>query len=469
MKPQSKTAIELNLRTKAWSLCFDTKNITLTAIHNKINQIHYKGCEIIEDYANRSDDEIQDLIEEFKSRHGVKRGDVFMALPRQEAMIQIAEFPLEAANNLEEVMEYQLGNYFPIDLDLYEFFPQIIGKSDQLKVMILAIEKKYLGHAFGFIRRWNLKLAGLTLDSFAFVNGLAKLDADVFAQARILAFRAYPEGLEMLGLNQGRLVSSHYFNLDPEAGPETMVSGLQQGFSSARMDPNEIDHFFYCGPYFEANRAYLEEQGIPFETWRDGRGEIIPPEALTGIGAAICGVHDKLHLGLNMLPEKQRKRQKRLPVILGTILLCLLAVYFVVHEFNDYQALRDRRARVVRQEKELMEALSQVAAARSDFQNKKIQLELFQRFQTSKMLIKSLDAMARDLPDDTYLTSFQVKHGDELQVQGHSDDPFKIETILKNMPFLTDVTPSNATTSGRNDDGKKRFIYKAKLVLEEFH
>ena len=87
MNQVKKLSPEINLRTKAWGLCVDQNKLTLTAVHNKLNQLSYKSTEILENYQNLNDEEVQDFIEEFQNRHKVKRGDSFMVLPRSEVEI----------------------------------------------------------------------------------------------------------------------------------------------------------------------------------------------------------------------------------------------------------------------------------------------------------------------------------------------------------------------------------------------
>jgi len=537
MKKDRNLKVDLSLRTRGWSITFDERNLYLTAVHNKLNQIQYSGYEVLEDFESKSDDEIIEFIEEFQNTHNVKRGDAYLALPRSETIIQIAEFPSEARDNLEEVMEYQLGNYFAGDLDNMDFFPQIISDTDQLKVMIVAVKKEHLGHVFGFIRRWKLKLTGVSIEPFALVNGLAKTDQDAFAKSKITVFRPSLLGMEMVVVNEGRLAVSHFFpmgepvdagapaeprseedenegedqepsseNLDsfgmdtgteeadskveaetedqdwddqpetdhwedqdkiPAVDYEALVSNLEQGFSLARIDPNEVDTYIWSGEAYPEVREFMESDiGIPFESWHDITGKRIDDPALPGFGAAMCSVVDKPLLGLNMLPEKMQKRQKRLPLILATVAIAVLAIFFVFAEARSYSKLTKEAARVNREHAQVMDRMLEVSAARSQLESRREELELYRKYQASNLLIKMLLTLSTDLPDNTFLTHVQVKNGDDITIQGESDDPFKIQRILTDIPFLKDVKPGNAITTGRNRDGKRRFMYKATIDLE---
>ncbi len=468
MKGTPKLNVELNLRTRAWGIGFDERNLYLTAIHNKLNQIRFQGREVLEDFESKTDDEIQEFLDDFLRAHGVKRGDTYLTIPRSQVQIHVTEFPKEARNNLEEVMEYQLGNFFPGDLDAYQFFPQILGEADQLlKVMIVAVKKEHLGHAFGVIRRWKLKLAGMTLETFALVNGLLKSDPKRCAETKIVVFRFYGSGLEMIAVHSGRLVMSYYTPFAEGEDPNKLIVELERGFSQARMEPNEVDTYLYAGTERPELLEFLRgEVGIPFSAWTDFTGREVDPEGLAGFGGSVSAVHDNLPLGLNMLPENLRKRHQRVPVILGSIVLALLALFWVVGEFREYSDLRGEAAQLQRRHDQVTQRMNEVVAAKTEYEEKVNELEVFRGYRASNLLIRVLDTMSRDLPDNTYLTNFQIKNGHDLTIQGESDDPFTTQRVLTGMPFLKDVTPGNAITPGRNRDGKKRFMFRAKIVLE---
>ena len=470
MNQVKKLSPEINLRTKAWGLCVDQNKLTLTAVHNKLNQLSYKSTEILENYQNLNDEEVQDFIEEFQNRHKVKRGDSFMVLPRSEVEIQVAEFPLEAEENLDEVMEYQLGNYFPGDLSLFAFFGQIIGRADQLKVMIVAVRKEFLGHAFTQIRVWNLRLGGLSLSTFALLNGLIKLNPHAFEKDKTVIFSFDPKGVEVLAINAGRLVSSHFIEVS-EDDDVPITADLEQAFSEARLDPNEVDHFLFAGSEHPFIQDYLvEELGIPVEDWLDANELAVPAEGLVGFGAAATSINDKPSFDLNMLPENKRTRQKRLPLILATIALSIMGLVFVYSEATNYMALKDKETTLTTRHAQFLNRMNEISKARSELDGMKVELEQFTPFQQDSMLTTILTELTDNMPDDTYLTQLQIKKGNTLQIQGESSNPFEVQRILTKMTFLKNVKPANAITSRKSGDGqsKSRFIYKATLVLEGF-
>ena len=459
--------IKINLRTRGIGITFDGPDLHLTAVHNKMNQVHYLGHEILADFESKDDEEIRDFFEEFQSVHRVNRGDCFLGLPRDQVQVQVADFPKEARGNLEEVMEYQLPNYFPGDLEQFSFFPQVIGEGENLKVMIVAVPREILGHAFGFIRRWKLKLSGVSLDTFTAVTGLAKLNPNLFATSRVAILRGLKSGLELVVCNEGRLETTHLIRLEEEVDEDVLINNLEQGFGLARLDPNEIEHFLWAGQEREELYDWLQETlSIPFETWRDALDRVVEPRGLVGLGAAVCSVVDKPHLGLNMLPENLRKRQKRLPVILASALLIIAGLFFIVSEVSEYSKLKSRAATLNEEHSQLLARMNEISDASAKVGMLSDELNIYKRYRVSNLTIKMLSRLAEDLPDDTYLSHVQIKNGSNLTIQGESDNPFEVQKILTNIPFLKNVKLGNAITAGRNKNGKRRFMYRAELNLE---
>ena len=466
MSERPSRAFEFNLRTRGWCLMIDGPHLFLTAVHNKWNQLHYRSFEVLENYESQSDEDIRDFLEEFLGKNGVKRGDAMLMLPRSQVTLQLTEFPAEAEDSLEEVMEYQLGNYFPGNLEDMEYYPQIISRSDVLRVMIVAVPKEVLGKSFALMRSYKLKLAGITISTFGTVNGLSKSHPETFSKSRIAYFHSFHNGLEISHINQGKLSGSHFLPMEEEGDVEKLPAFLEEAFSQSRIDPNDIDMYLWGGQYSPELRETLTEVGFPEDTWTDASEKTIRNEALAGFGGCVTALHDKLPLSLNLLPDNLRKRHKRLPVMLAVVALAILSVFYVYTEIGEYRELAEERADLESRTQELYQRVAELSDARNIYDAKQNELTLYNRYQTNSMLVKIIGSLAHSLPEDTYLTNLSIKNGNQLTLQGESEDPFKTQRILDKLPYLKDFKDGNAITPSRRGNDKKRFTYKATIVLE---
>lgn len=469
MNDRKSLSTEVNLRTRGLGLMIDGPHLKAVAVHNKFNKLSYQGFETLLNFETLQDEEVIEFIDEFQSKYKVKRSDTMMILPRSEVDIQFADFPAEAGASLDEAIEYQLPNYFPGEIDELDFFHQIVHRGDQLKVMIVATRKEYLGHAFGYMRRYKLKLSGIGLSTLATVNGLAKSDAARFAKERIMVFQFHQHHLEMIAINQGILTTTALIAI-PQAETfdnDIFMRDLEDAISRSRMDPNDIDTYLWVGDAPEMLDFLLHQELLfPKDTWRDPQAEAIPSEALPGFGAAVTTLKDKVPYNFNFLPEKLRKRHKRLPVILAVIIVPILIMTLMAMEFREYRDLYNEASMLRDRVEDLEKRAFAITDARTAYEEKQQELDLFMRFQTNQMLVKMLLNLAQELPTHTYLTSMTIKDGNELSLQGESENPFEVQRILQNSPFLKDVDATRAITKSRTEDGKQRFSYNATIVLE---
>lgn len=466
--------VKLNLRTVGLGIHIGRTNLYVTGVRNRFGRLVYTGHDVLENYREKTDGEIREFLEEFQREYKMKRGDAYLILPRGYALIQTADFPLEAQNNLDEAMGYQLSNLFPGNLEVYDFFPQVMTKADQLRVMILALKKEYMGQAFSLMRRWQLKIAGITLDSFAMLNGLAHTAPERFAKEKFAVLHFYQDGLELLASSEGRIQASHFFTFEEDEArrKEQIVRELEEGLSRARMDAESVDSWLWAGRVPDDLKAFLSEEiGIPYSEWQDMEGTAIPAEALPGFGGGVSALFDKNALNLNMLPSKLRKRHKRLPVILGVVAVIIMSLFFIGGEIQDYRALGREHRQLKARNEDLSARALELSNAKQAYSAVAKERDTFRRYEASDLTVRLLYHLSQQLPEHTYLTLLRIDNGTDLNIRGDSEDPIAVENILKNLDFLKDVKASRSgfTTSSRDPDGKKSFSIDATIVLEAFN
>ncbi len=459
--------MEINLRTKGWGISVHSDRLVLTAIRNRFKQIRLAATAELENLSQKSDDEVREFIDDFIDEHRLKRGEAFLGLPRRQVQLQLVEFPLEAAESLDEVLSYQIENLFPGNYDQFDFFHQILGRYDQLIVLVIAIRKEDMGRIFAEIRRWNLGLAGVALEACAWLNAMARLKGDQFLNQKYALFHFDQDSLELVIIRDGRLVLDEWIEYRDDHLEDDITAGLERAFSSGRVDPNELDLFLLSGAAPDRALDFLRDQvGIQFNTLEDSMGKSIPPSSIYGTGLAITAVYDKVPLQLNLLPQNLRKRHRHLPLLIASFVVFVFMAYFFYGEFRDFKKIKRELAFAKTQSQRLQERVEELSAVQLDFFTKEEQVKTFYKFRHSDgVALKLLYEITQALPDHTYLTSFSVRSGDQLTIQGESEEPFAVRSKLQSLPFLSDVDTKNAITPGR-DPSKKKFTFGARIVLE---
>lgn len=468
MKSKPDLQMEINLRTKGWGISIQGDRLLLSAVRNRFNRLRFVGHAELANYPQKSDEEIREFIDEFVDEHRLKRGEAFLGLSRREVRVQMVEFPLEAAESLDEVLGYQIENLFPGNYDQYEFFHQILGRFDQLIVMVIAVKKEVMGRVFAEIRRWNLNLAGVALEPCALVNGLSRLAPEQFKETSYAVLHLLPGCIELDLVRDGRLVVTETIDWASDTLERDLVGGLERAFSAARLDPNDVDRYLLSGSPQGEEAQFLHDQvGIEFDTMEDSLGQSIPPEALMGASLAITGVFDKVALPLNLLPQNLRKRHRHLPLLIAAVLVMMAGSYFLYNEYRDYVRIKKDLEFVLNQSQRLKARVEGLSTVILEHETKQEEVTTYHKFRFSDgMSLKLLSELTQTLPDHTYLTSFSIRDGDQLTIQGESEEPFAVRSKLQSLPFLTNVDTKNAITPGRNPD-KKKFTFGAKILLEE--
>ncbi|MCB1043079.1 MAG: PilN domain-containing protein [Acidobacteria bacterium] len=467
MKPKADLQMEVNLRTKGWGLAINQDRLVLTAVRNRFNQIRFVASAVLEDLSQKSDEDVKQFIEDFMDEHRLKRGEAYLGMSQRDVQLQMVEFPLEAADSLDEVLEYQLENLFPGNYDQFDFFHQIVSRHEQLAVLVIAIRKEVLGAMYARINRWNLQLAGVTLESIGLTNGLTRLEGEAHATQKVAVFHFATEAIELTIIREGKLVLSERIRIAKETLHRDLMAGLEQAFSEARLDPNEVDKFFLSGAVDEEAEMMLRHQfGFRFDPLKDSLEKEIPPESVIGVCLAITAVFDKNPLQLNLLPQSLRKRHRHLPLLIASFVGVLVCVYLLYGEYTSYKKIDEELTFTLQQSERLKGRVEELSALQLEHETKSDAVKSFYKFRYSdSMALKLLSELTNALPDHTYLTSFSIRDGDQLTIQGESEEPFAVRSKLQSLPFLTDVDTKNAITPGR-DPVKKKFTFGARIQLE---
>lgn len=467
MKFNREFNVDVNLRTRGWGITVIGNDMHLTAVNNRLNRVRFRAHAVLEHYAKKSDEEVRAFIHEFIEDHKLKRAHGFLGLSRNQVSIQIAEFPLDAEENLDEVLEYQIENIFPGDFENFDFFHQLIGKAEQLRVMVVAVKKEVMGRLFAEIRKYRLALSGMTLNAFCVANMLGKKNGGQLDQAKVVVFHFDAEGMEVITIRNGKLLGTQYIALTDDDFKDPMVRGLEECLSRTRIDPNEVDAFLLSGTPQEAHLQFLTQDiGITFQPMQDSYAQEIPPEAFSGFALAKTAVFDKVPLALNMLPGQLRKKHSYLLPIVAAVILVLGGSYVVLQKFKTSSELKRELTFIRKQNADLEEQLQTLTAIQVQHDAKQEEVKAYEKFRYSEgMLLKLLVHLTKTLPDHTFLTSFSIKDGDKLTISGESEEPFAVRSQLQALSVLRAVDTANAITPGR-DKRKKKFTFKAEIVLE---
>lgn len=456
-----------NLRTHGWGLHIEGDDLVFAGISNRLSGVKLLGHGRLEHWRAQAEDEPPSSFEDWLEEHRLKRGEAFLGLGRNQVVVRFAEFPLEAEETLDEVVQYQLENLFPGNFEQFEFFNQIVGRGEALRVMVIAVAKETVGELFAVLNRLQMRVAGITLDSLALANGLSRLLGERFSQQRLVVLQGYQNGVAFLGLVEGRIAASHFIPLPEEGWQGALVRGLEEGLGQARLDSEQVEGFLLAGTLRPDLLAYLQDElGIHFHSVQDHHQQQIPSSYLSAMGLALTSVNDAPPFALNALPPSLRKRHRRLPVMVGSLAAVILLLWLGTLEVRSYLGLRQHLRGLSETNAQLMVRVEEMIGIKQRHEAKNLELQAYHPYRHGDAaLLKLLAAFARELPLHTYLSSINLRDGKQITLQGESEDPYQVRTHLQSLPAFQNVDFSGPVSPAR-DKKKKKFTLVATINFE---
>jgi Tfp pilus assembly protein PilN len=187
-------------------------------------------------------------------------------------------------------------------------------------------------------------------------------------------------------------------------------------------------------------------------------------EILTAVGLAVSASAKFSGSKLNLVPHEKRMVITR-PNLIGTILLATLTVIMLVAVATQgYFQKKALLQQIDIQIEALQDQVDVVLNIRSRVEEKKGQLkelqEMLEGRQETLLILKDL---TERIPDNTYLQNLQFQ-GDEITMQGYSDQISTLLPVLQDSPYLETVKTNWIQQDPRNRS-KERFNLGATIKL----
>jgi len=192
---------------------------------------------------------------------------------------------------------------------------------------------------------------------------------------------------------------------------------------------------------------------------RKGITEQALDKVLPTIGLAISGISRLDSARVNLIPAEQRLRGGRPSLIATYVLVAALVVMvggLVTRSYFQEQALVDE---VEAQAETLQVRVDEVYQLRDQVSRQRAAVaELQQMMEGRQQVLVVLRDLTERIPDDAYLTTLQIR-GDEISMQGFSDQASDLLPMLLQSPYLENVKTNWINKDQRS--GKDRFNFSA--------
>ncbi len=196
--------------------------------------------------------EIRKHVTEFLQEHRISSADIFLAIPRDLAMLRYIELPLAVKENLRGTLLYEMEKYVPLPVDGIYFDCQIIAEdkeTNKLRVLLVAVKKEFIDPYVNRENPLGSGISGVEISSTAFVDYVSS-QPDT-ASVDPLALLCLGNGHLEVGLVKKRfLVYSRYVRIDQPSRGAPQYPVLEELDLVRKSLPQEQGRLevLVCGP-----------------------------------------------------------------------------------------------------------------------------------------------------------------------------------------------------------------------------
>jgi Tfp pilus assembly protein PilN len=384
-------------------------------------------------------DSLEAHLREIISSWDLSNCPVNLAVSRDLGFFREAVLPQAAAENLAQVVSYELDRFLPLPAPRLFYDYQVLKETEtQIHLMLLALPREPVEECLELLNRVGLRPDSLEPGPVAVANAFFLLGGKPPASWLIL--HEEPGGIEFTNIRGRTLNSSRLVRPKPGQRPGEALEA-------------EIRHLEEAGNPPQALCLYGWMTAAPMITSLARQGNLavitpdsfsiqgLPPEkeletvALPAVGAALRGL-GKVPVGTNLLPPEERAEVKSTGFSLNKLLLLVfVALVFlwlgsvVVHKrvqlYQVDQELAQVTPEVRRVEKQLEEA-----------RNLAKQMQNLRRLEQSPHRLNVLKGLTLLIPDHTWLFNLRISQ-QKLEMGGMSRSAADLIPLLEKSGWLT--------------------------------
>lgn len=431
---------------------------------------HFKR---IANYRQRDREEVRREIDQFFKTHRLDRSNLVLGLPRADIIIRHLDLPIEVADNLKQVVLYQVQSFEPTEEEKFYYDFALLSSNQgtkRLLVLLVMIKKTVLDAHLEVLKELGVRPTSVTCSSVALSNLFLQSHRGL-AQKTFVLVQLTPSGIEIMTLRNGALAYSR--EASKEVGTnwkDLLLREVEEATGKVRMGPDDtIEKFVLAGDGAEAAQQVLNEEipgceligsSIRFEMLPENKLHL--QEAAASLGLAYSGLVRRPPMKLNLLPSELRIRQARwayVPtIILGLIILGFLVSLglrpIVQERILSRKLDQEIRSLKVREERvQKIRSEAKVLQQRINFMEGLIRKR--------DMNLEILQELTNVLPQDTFLNVYSNRDG-TIQLSGSANSAPDLIPKLEQSPLLKDVV-QRGTIFKDAQTAKDRFNLEAKV------
>lgn len=363
---------------------------------------------------------------------------VGLAVSRDLGFLRPATLPQAAAENLAQVVSYELDRFLPLPAERLYYDYQTLGVTDTgINLMLMALPREVVDNSLNLLTQAGLRPMAVELAPAAVINAFSQLAAKLPSAWLLLHLE---QGDYELALVQGQTLQAYRQGHSTSGADLSVVLGEEIGrLKAAGHEFKAMALYGQSGSGFQATAlseahnlnpvypSHLAIQNLPAETELDG--------ALAAVGAALRSL-GKVSIGANLLPVSERAAVHLARINLNTLMLLIfLGLCFlwagsafihqrvVLYQVNSQLASLEPGARQVERQLEESRALAK-------------QMENFRKMGSTPDKLRVLKDLTELIPDNTWLFNLRLSR-QNLDISGMSKSASDLIPLLEKSGWLT--------------------------------
>jgi Tfp pilus assembly protein PilN len=466
--------------------------LVLAAVTRGVDGVALKSHRTFEGFVDLERAELQRQVLEYVRTNGINKENVVVGVPRDAAVVQNVELPLDVEENLSQVVEFQASRLRPSD-EIPSVWDYVVldrdEKAKQLSLQIVLIPQIVVDESLELLGDLDLYPASVRLSSYGLQQIFKYHQAGYSNPAIILAVD--DESVEIVVVDgptrcyshkalhpdrrdfDSRLGRSQEIELLVWATPEITLNWVLEEVSThisrLRLPEEGFSKIFVTGSREKEFLPSLQEQFLDVESLSDGLKVKVNgtsrqklTELSSTVGLALSGVSKSAFKKFNLIPVEKRIKGER-PSLAPTIVLLLLVAALGIAlagrgYFQQNQLLVNVSSEVERLKPEVERALQ----VRSQMEERAVKAqELEAMLQGRQAVLEILRDLTERIPEDTYLQSMNIRNG-QVSLTGLSESASGLINILSESVYLDNVESRYITRDAAT--GKNKFNFEARVA-----
>ena len=391
------------------------------------------------------------------------KGHLHYAIKAGRALIRVVDLPSDDPEELEGMAELQVDKLTPFPVEHMYIGTEILDQQEgATRMLITAIQKKFVDHAGDSFKEAGLVLKRVDVDVLAWLHLLRKEDR-LPPGGRHMLFFLEETGTELVIIEDGQPL---WFRSLGRQGEESIEEFMEDIAEEADYTLTALEGEWGSDPIQSVTVWHRGARPQHVNLLGEATGHEVRTQNLEELPPLSEGVAlraDQLDDGMDLAPlewaEEQaaRKMRLRLITIASSVLACWLGL---VVGFNAYQNSVEKKKRMLAARlAEYKEPVERIIALEKSIAD----LRAFNDRQYSGL--EALAIVAEKMPHPVELTSFKYTKEKAVVVDGVSGDRSKIyefQDLLSKTEDLFTLVDQNgrvsAVSSGRHR-GKEKFTF----------